>query len=46
MGGVIAQLSAAYPSAVLTVTPMDVVNIPASARSLIPTNGGPEALIT
>ncbi|MDQ6795803.1 MAG: DUF881 domain-containing protein [Chloroflexota bacterium] len=41
MGGVIAQLSAAYPSAVLTVTPMDMVNIPASARSLIPTNGGP-----
>jgi uncharacterized protein YlxW (UPF0749 family) len=41
MGGVIAQLSAAYPSAVLAVTPMDMVNIPASARSLIPTNGGP-----
>ena len=41
MGGVIAQLSATYPSAVLTVTPMDMVNIPASARSLIPTNGGP-----
>jgi uncharacterized protein YlxW (UPF0749 family) len=41
MGGVIAQLSATYPSAVLTVTPMDTVNIPASARSLIPTNGGP-----
>jgi uncharacterized protein YlxW (UPF0749 family) len=41
MGGVIAQLSATYPSAVLTVTPMDVVNIPASTRSLIPTNGGP-----
>jgi uncharacterized protein YlxW (UPF0749 family) len=41
MGGVLAQLSATYPSAVLTVTPMDMVNIPASARSLIPTNGGP-----
>jgi uncharacterized protein YlxW (UPF0749 family) len=41
MGGVIAQLSATYPSALLTVTPMDVVNIPASARSLIPINGGP-----
>jgi uncharacterized protein YlxW (UPF0749 family) len=41
MGGVIAQLSATYPSAVLTVTPMDMVNIPASGRSLIPTNGGP-----
>ena len=41
MGGVIAQLSATYPSGVLTVTPMDVVNIPASTRSLIPTNGGP-----
>ena len=41
MGGVIAQLSTTYPSAVLTVTPMDMVNIPASARSLIPTNGGP-----
>ena len=41
MGGVIAQLSATYPSAVLTVTPMDMVNIPASVRSLVPTNGGP-----
>jgi uncharacterized protein YlxW (UPF0749 family) len=40
-GGVIAQLAATFPLAVLTVTPVDRLDLPPTTRSLVPTNGGP-----
>jgi uncharacterized protein YlxW (UPF0749 family) len=41
IGGIAAQLSARYPSATVTVTPLDSVTLPASDRSLQPTYGTP-----
>jgi uncharacterized protein YlxW (UPF0749 family) len=40
-GGVIAQVGATYPDARLSVTPLEAVAIPASARNLIPSDGQP-----
>lgn len=40
-GGVIAQLAATQPEVLLTVTPMDRLELPATDRTLIPANGHP-----
>jgi uncharacterized protein YlxW (UPF0749 family) len=40
-GGVIAQLAATLPDVVLTVTPLDRIELPATTRDLIPDNGHP-----
>lgn len=40
-GGVIAQLAATLPDVVVTVTPMDRLELPATARSLVPAHGHP-----
>jgi len=41
VGGLIAQLAATYPDAVLTVTPLERIELPATERDLVPTYGGP-----
>jgi uncharacterized protein YlxW (UPF0749 family) len=41
IGGVVAQLSATYPSAVVTVTPVDALVLPATSRTLQPAYGTP-----
>jgi uncharacterized protein YlxW (UPF0749 family) len=41
-GGVIAQISATYPDAQLTVTPADQLTLPATDRSLVPAHGQPK----
>ena len=40
-GGVIAQLAATQPDLVVTVTPVDRLELPATTRSLIPAHGRP-----
>jgi uncharacterized protein YlxW (UPF0749 family) len=40
-GGVIAQLAATEPDVVLTVTPVDRLELPATHRSLVPAHGHP-----
>ena len=40
-GGVVAQLAATYPQAVVTVTPVERMVVPATAHSLTPTLGRP-----
>jgi uncharacterized protein YlxW (UPF0749 family) len=40
-GGVIAQLGATYPTATISVTPLDTVSIPATDRDLVPGHGQP-----
>jgi uncharacterized protein YlxW (UPF0749 family) len=40
-GGVIAQIGATYPDAQLTVTPVDVLSLPATDRTLVPSHGQP-----
>lgn len=40
-GGVIAQLAATQPEVILTVTPLDGLELPATDRSLVPTAGRP-----
>jgi uncharacterized protein YlxW (UPF0749 family) len=40
-GGLIAQLAATYPDVVVEVTPVDVISVPATERSLVPTSGRP-----
>jgi uncharacterized protein YlxW (UPF0749 family) len=40
-GGIIAQLAATTPAVSVTVTPLDNLELPATARSLIPRNGHP-----
>ncbi len=40
-GGVIAQLSAVYPDARVTVTPLDRVAVPATDRTLVPADARP-----
>ena len=42
MGGVIAQIGASYPEAQLTVTPAEQLTLPATDRTLIPSNGRPK----
>ncbi len=41
LGGVIAQIGAAYPEASLTVTPVDRLTLPATGRPLAPTYAEP-----
>ena len=40
-GGVIAQIGATYPDAKLTVTPVDMLTLPATDRTLVPAHGQP-----
>ena len=40
-GGVIAQLAATQPDVVVTVTPVDRLELPATTRNLVPTHGQP-----
>jgi uncharacterized protein YlxW (UPF0749 family) len=40
-GGVIAQLAATQPDVVLTVTPVDRIELPATSRDLVPAHGHP-----
>ena len=40
-GGVIAQIGATYPDAQLTVTPVDMLTLPATDRTLVPAHGQP-----
>jgi uncharacterized protein YlxW (UPF0749 family) len=41
VGGMVAQLAATNPGAVVTVTPVDRVDIPATYQVLVPTDGTP-----
>ena len=41
-GGVIAQIGATYPDAQLTVTPAQQLTLPATDRTLLPSNGKPK----
>jgi len=41
IGGVIAQIGATYPDATLTVTPVERLSLPATERSLIPSDAEP-----
>jgi uncharacterized protein YlxW (UPF0749 family) len=41
IGGVISLLAATHPGAILTVSPIESVNIPATTRSLAPIHGAP-----
>lgn len=41
VGGIVAQLAATYPEAQLTVVPIEIVSLPATARNLVPTHGVP-----
>jgi uncharacterized protein YlxW (UPF0749 family) len=40
-GGIVSQLGVTYPDARISVTPLDSVAVPASARTLIPSHGEP-----
>jgi uncharacterized protein YlxW (UPF0749 family) len=40
-GGIVAQLAATYPTAQITVVPVDVLEIPGTTRQLIPAHGTP-----
>jgi uncharacterized protein YlxW (UPF0749 family) len=40
-GGIVSQLAATFPDAQITVLPMDLVAIPATARNLVPAHGTP-----
>jgi uncharacterized protein YlxW (UPF0749 family) len=40
-GGVIAQLAATLPEVIVTVTPMDRLDLPATTRTLVPAHGHP-----
>jgi len=40
-GGIVSQLAATFPDTQITVLPMDLVAIPATARNLIPAHGTP-----
>lgn len=40
-GGVVAQLAATFPEAQLTVTPVELMELPATDRSLVPANARP-----
>jgi uncharacterized protein YlxW (UPF0749 family) len=41
IGGIVAQVGATYPEVTLTVTPVDRLELPATARDLVPSHGGP-----
>ncbi len=40
-GGIIAQLSVSFPDATVSVTPLELVSIPATERNLLPIHGTP-----
>jgi uncharacterized protein YlxW (UPF0749 family) len=40
-GGIIAQLAATEPDVVVTVTPIDQIELPATTRDLVPAHGHP-----
>ncbi len=40
-GGIIAQLAATQPDVIVEVTPLDRVDVPATARDLVPSHGRP-----
>lgn len=40
-GGIIAQLSVSFPEAFISVTPLELVSIPATERELVPVHGEP-----
>lgn len=40
-GGIVAQLAATYPTAQITVVPVDVLEIPGTTRQLLPAHGTP-----
>jgi uncharacterized protein YlxW (UPF0749 family) len=40
-GGIIAQLSATFPDVTVTVSPADLLDLPATKRSLVPSHGSP-----
>jgi uncharacterized protein YlxW (UPF0749 family) len=41
-GGIVAQLAATYPEAQITVVPVDLLEIPATTRELVPAHGTPQ----
>ncbi len=41
IGGVVAQIGTAYPEAILTVTPVERFTLPATERTLLPTDAEP-----
>ena len=41
IGGIVAQVGATYPEVTITVTPVERLELPATDRSLVPTNGRP-----
>lgn len=41
IGGVIAQLGATHPDVLLTVTPLERMDLPATTRTMVPEHGGP-----
>jgi len=41
-GGIVAQLAATFPDCQVTVMPVDVVDIPAATRNLVPAHGTPQ----
>jgi uncharacterized protein YlxW (UPF0749 family) len=41
IGGIVAQLATTYPGALITVTPVERLELPATTRALIPTHGSP-----
>ena len=40
-GGIIAQLAATHPEVIVEVTPVETIDVPATDRDLVPTNGQP-----
>ncbi len=40
-GGIVAQLAATYPEAQLAVVPVELLSLPATTRTLVPTHGVP-----
>lgn len=40
-GGIVAQLAATYPQVQITVVPVDVIEVPATTRDLMPAHGTP-----
>jgi uncharacterized protein YlxW (UPF0749 family) len=41
VGGIVAQLATTYPGAMVTVTPVERLELPATTRLLVPTHGTP-----
>ena len=40
-GGIIAQVKATFPGVTITVTPVDLIGLPATTRSLVPSDASP-----